>query len=152
MNQRFILSDGLFNSPKLREMPVSRVLYWTIICLDLKLPVGSSDACEHDGPPHNAQLILHQVGFTERTSRQAAGELLPRLSTLTVLNTAVYFCCTFPEVASAGISPASCPMVLGLSSSGFRRLRPSGILVKSVSPADTGVFRSCHRCALLRLP
>ena len=26
--------------------------------------------------------ILHQVGFTARTSRQAAGELLPRLSTL----------------------------------------------------------------------
>ncbi len=69
---------------KLREMSVSRVLYLTIICLGLKLPVGSSDACERDGPPHNAQLILHQVGFTERTSRQAAGELLPRLSTLTV--------------------------------------------------------------------
>ena len=27
--------------------------------------------------------ILHQMGFTARTSRQAAGELLPRLSTLT---------------------------------------------------------------------
>ena len=26
--------------------------------------------------------ILHQVGFTARASRQAAGELLPRLSTL----------------------------------------------------------------------
>ena len=36
-----------------------------------------------DGQPHASHCILHQVGFTSRTSRQAAGELLPRLSTLT---------------------------------------------------------------------
>ncbi len=30
---------------------------------------------------------------------------------------AVYFCCTFLRVASTGISPASCPAKLGLSSS-----------------------------------
>ena len=33
--------------------------------------------------PHVSHCILHQVGFTARTSRQAAGELLPRLSILT---------------------------------------------------------------------
>ena len=32
---------------------------------------------------HASLSILHQVGFTARTSRQAAGELLPRLSILT---------------------------------------------------------------------
>ena len=31
---------------------------------------------------HASLSILHQVGFTARTSRQAAGELLPRLSIL----------------------------------------------------------------------
>ena len=36
-----------------------------------------------DGQPHASHCILHQVGFTSRTSRQAVGELLPRLSTLT---------------------------------------------------------------------
>ncbi len=44
------------------------------------------------------------------------GGLLPRLSILTLLCKAVYFCCTFPRVASAGISPAPCPVKLGLSS------------------------------------
>ena len=36
-----------------------------------------------DGQPHASHCILHQVGFTSRTSRQAVGELLPRLSILT---------------------------------------------------------------------
>jgi hypothetical protein len=36
-----------------------------------------------DGQPQNVPSILHQVGFTERSSRHAAGELLPRLSILT---------------------------------------------------------------------
>ena len=35
-----------------------------------------------DGQPHASHCILHQVGFTSRTSRQAVGELLPRLSIL----------------------------------------------------------------------
>ena len=61
--------------------------------------------------------ILHQVGFASRTSRQAAGELLPRLSILTSQRDAVYFCCTFLGVASTGDYPAPCPMELGLSSS-----------------------------------
>ena len=33
---------------------------------------------------------------------QRDGKLLPYLSTLTVKNTAVYFCCTFLRVASTG--------------------------------------------------
>ena len=50
-----------------------------------------------------APFLLHQVGFTARTSRQAAGELLPRLSTLAPACTgAVSFCCTLLGVASTG--------------------------------------------------
>ena len=44
-----------------------------------------------------------------------AGELLPRLSILTAY-AAVYFCCTFPEVAFGGRYPLSCSLALGLSS------------------------------------
>ena len=57
---------------------------WVTIYLGLSLPAGSCDYQERDGPPLNALIpILHRVGFTGRTSRQAAGELLPRLSILT---------------------------------------------------------------------
>ena len=58
------------------------------------------------------------MGFTERTSRQAAGELLPRLSTLA-------FPCGSSRYISVALSLESpppavnrhpCPMVLGLSS------------------------------------
>ena len=53
------------------------------IYLGLKLPAGSSDYKERGGPPLNApNSILLRVGFTGRTSRHAAGELLPRLSIL----------------------------------------------------------------------
>ena len=44
------------------------------------------------------------------------GGLLPRLSILTALpcgNTAVYFCCTFLEVAFTGCYPAPCPAAPG---------------------------------------
>ena len=44
---------------------------------------------------------------------------------------AVYFCCTFPGVASAGRYPAPCPMELGLSSCGQTRTQPLGLLVKN---------------------
>jgi len=40
--------------------------------------------------------ILHRVGFTSRTSRQAAGELLPRLSILTRENPGGFFLLHFP--------------------------------------------------------
>ena len=84
------------------SVTVSRVLYWTAIYPGRALPRGSSDCGERGGPPTCLHCILHQVGFTSRTSYQAAGELLPRLSILTVLGTAVYFCCTFLGVASTG--------------------------------------------------
>ena len=110
------------------------------IYLDLKLPTGSSDYKERGGPPLNApNSILLRVGFTGRTSRHAAGELLPRLSILasnaknghfrSLSFGAVYFCCTFLGVASTGCYPAPCPMELGLSSYGPCRMRSHSLLV-----------------------
>jgi hypothetical protein len=55
-------------------------------------------------------------GLHRPASRHAAGELLPHLSTLTPrrrenprLQNAVYFCCTFLEVAFTGSYPAPLP-------------------------------------------
>ena len=59
--------------------------------------------------------ILLQMGFTEPDSRLSAGELLPRLSTLTGCP-AVSFCGTCLGVASTGRYPASCPAEPRLSS------------------------------------
>jgi len=96
---------------------VSRVLSWMVIYLDLQLPADSSDLTRKlGGPPYALPyLILLQMGFTEPVSRLTAGELLPHLSTLTI-KMAVYFCCTFLEVAFTGYYPASCPTEPGLSS------------------------------------
>ena len=50
-----------------------------------RLPGSATGRRRNEGPKadaHASLSILHQVGFTARTSRQAAGELLPRLSTL----------------------------------------------------------------------
>ena len=47
---------------------------------------------------------------------QKGGSLLHCLSTLTIINMAVYFCCTGLGVASTGRYPASYPMKPGLSS------------------------------------
>ena len=98
------------------EQEISRVLSSATIYLGQSLPRGSCDSRERSGPLLNAPIpILHRVGFAARFRRRSAGELLPRLSILTRFR-AVYFCCTFPGVASAGCYPALCPVVLGLSS------------------------------------
>ena len=78
-----------------------------------------------DGPSQSLFRFLLRAGFTSRTSRQAAGELLPHLSTLTSpthvpaktkslqkahsRGEAVSLCCTFPRVASGGRYPLSLP-------------------------------------------
>ena len=60
--------------------------------------------------------VLLRVGFTASVSRHTVGELLPHLSTLTCQRQAVYFCCTFLEVAFTRYYLAPCPVELGLSS------------------------------------
>ena len=60
-------------------------------------------------------------GLQGTLRRRSVGGLLPRLSILTA-KAAVYFCCTFLEVAFTGCYPAPCPVELGLSSHEARSL------------------------------
>ena len=54
---------------------------------------------------HRANVLflsaLHRIGFTDGVRLRPRGELLPRLSTLTE-KSAVYLCCTIPEVTLGG--------------------------------------------------
>jgi hypothetical protein len=94
--------------------PISRVLsFKTVIYLGVLLPTRSShllgeagSALALDATP---STVLLQIEFTGPNSSQSAGELLPRLSTLTTACVAVYFCCTFPKVAFGGRYPLSLP-------------------------------------------
>ncbi len=98
---------------------ISRVLYLTTIYLGQVLPPNSR---HHPGKRRASVIlpiwVLLRIGFTGPRSLLHAGELLPRLSTLTksIKLLAVYFCCTIPRVASGGRYPLSCPAELGLSS------------------------------------
>ena len=96
----------------------------TVIYLGGLLPNHSSHLLEND----RAGLcvlptVLLRIEFTASDSFQPTGELLPRLSILTdrgslrirqcglmgLPRSAVYFCCTFPEVAFGGRYPLSLP-------------------------------------------
>ena len=88
---------------------ISRVLYSTDIYLDLPLPTSSSHLPGTAGPAMCPSTVLLRIEFTERSSSQSAGELLPRLSTLTGTNPAVSLCCTCPEVAFGGRYPLFLP-------------------------------------------
>ena len=86
--------------------PVSRVLSWTAIYLGRALPRASSHL-HRDGRAGLVSLstVLLRIEFTAPTCLQAAGELLPRLSTLT----------TPPQspLASASVHrPGPCPGAL----------------------------------------
>jgi hypothetical protein len=108
--------------------PVSRILSWTAIYLGLPLPAGSSHLLRTTG---QAYMFSHGVA----PDRVYSGLLLPisravsylRLSTLTALSTAVYLCCTFPEVAFGGRYPLSCPVEPGLSSCTAFQLMPAAV-------------------------
>ena len=97
-------------------MTVSRVLYWTAIYPGRALPRGSSDCGGRGGPPSCLHSILHRVGFTSRASRQAAGELLPRLSILTARTRRFISVALSLESPPPAVSRHPCPAVPGLSS------------------------------------
>ena len=82
--------------------PVSRVLsFKAIIYLGGGLLRRSSHPSVFIQLMYHILSVLLRVGFTWPHSLLCAGELLPRLSILTV-KTAVYFCCTVPKVALGG--------------------------------------------------
>ena len=75
--------------------PVSRVLsFKAIICLGAELLLRSRHLSKL-WPSKPLLSVLLRIGFTGHSSLLYAGELLPRLSTLTCYQ-AVYLCCTFP--------------------------------------------------------
>ena len=64
---------------------ISRVLYWTVICLGLPLPTGSSHPLRTAG--HSLYVlttVLLRIEFTGPDSLQPASALLPHFSTLTL--------------------------------------------------------------------
>ena len=86
---------------------VSRVLsFKAIICLRLTLPQGFSHPSEYRRADAGEYLlllsVLLRIGFAGPCGSPHAGELLPRLSTLTCTRQAVYLCCTFPKVTLGG--------------------------------------------------
>ena|GEM_PF-4916277 len=91
-----------------------------IVANGLKPPpeCGRADLAIKRSPP----TVLLRIEFTAAFRLRAPGELLPRLSTLTLaIAKAVYFCCTCPKVAFGGRYPLSLPcgartfLVRGLS-------------------------------------
>ena len=78
------------------SVSVSRVLsFKAIICLGTELLLHSRHPSKL-WPSKPLLSVLLRIGFTGHSSLLYAGELLPRLSTLTCIKQAVYLCCTFP--------------------------------------------------------
>lgn len=75
-----------------------------------------------DGPSQSLFRFLLRAGFTSRTSRQAAGELLPHLSTLTRQACGISLL-HFPW----GRPRRPLAVILALWSSDFPRMRPFGV-------------------------
>ena len=142
----------------------------TIIPLGVSLPIHSSSQPENlGGPPSNTLLFdLAPSGvYLAGPVIRAAGALLPHPFTLTAspkrdpdvvhqrdgrhCRTRTWLstlCCTFHRVTPPGCYPASCPMVLGLSSPPKRRNHPAH-LFKHIDIAHrmrnyTGVPSSFH--------
>ena len=97
--------------------PVSRVLsFKTVIYLRRISLYGSSRPLDYRSDKPILSALL-RMGFTwHKALPQCRWAFTPPFHHYRY-KSAVYFCCTFLRVASTGISPASCPAKLGLSSS-----------------------------------
>ena len=119
---------------------ISRVLYQTIIYLDLMLPPDSSNLPETRRAIVSSLLGLASDGvYTAITVTSDAVSSYLAFSPLPDLQ-AVIFCCTGLRVASTGRYPASCPVKPGLSSpAAFRHLQPrlSVLLITDTFYHDT---------------
>jgi len=94
--------------------PVSRVLCWTVICLGLPLPTGSSHLLGRSGKPRHSKCQSPRGVAPDRvymTGQSPAGPwaLTPRFHPYRDNAAAVSLCCTFPEVAFGGRYPLSLP-------------------------------------------
>ena len=70
------------------------------------------------GRPYASSTVLHRIEFTAPQCSHAAGELLPRLSTLTPRAGRYFSVALFLKSPSAGVTRYPCPVVPGLSSHG----------------------------------
>ena len=114
---------------------ISRVLYLTIIYLDLLLPASSSNLPGTQRATVSSLFGLASDGVYTALSvtREAVSSYLA-FSPLPAKQ-AVIFCCTGLGVTSTGRYPASCPLKPGLSSpAAFRHLQPrlSVLLITTV--------------------
>ncbi len=118
----------------------------TAIYLGLPLLAGSSHLPGTAGPAICPSTVLLRIEFTGPSSSQSAGELLPRLSTLTVQRerklpeAAVSLCCTCPEVAFGGRYPLSLPYGARTFLTGDAFAFPCA----AVQPACRGYFTRFH--------
>ena len=95
---------------------VSRVLYLTIIYLDVLLPARSSHPGSGRANLHAPIPVLLRIEFTASRCSHVMGELLPRLSTLTVQVRRYISVALFLKSPSAGVTRYPCPVEPGLSS------------------------------------
>ena len=78
------------------SVTISRVLYWTVIYPGRASPRGSSDRGGRGGPPACLHASCTGWGLQRRPVTRFAGELLPRLSILTVPKGGGFFLLHFP--------------------------------------------------------
>ena len=103
--------------------PVSRVLSFKTVIYLRRISLHGSSRPSDYRPDKPILSALLRMGFTwHKALPQCRWALTPPFHPYPI-NRAVYFCCTFLRVASTGISPASCPVKLGLSSSAKNRCR-----------------------------
>ena len=97
--------------------PVSRVLsFKTAIYLDAPLPIRSSRLPGTIGPICCPSTALLRIEFTAMDCSQPSGELLPRLSTLTVQVRRYISVALFLGSPPADVIRYPCPVEPGLSS------------------------------------
>ena len=87
---------------------VSRVLSWTVIYLECTLPCISSRQSGRSGKPWSRSALL-RIEFTGPPCYHGARGALSTLTALCEHKTAVYLCCTIPEVTLGGRYPLSLP-------------------------------------------
>ena len=110
---------------------VSRVLSCTVIYLPLPSPARSSDihgVRRADNPMRRTPNLAASGVYMARRVTEASVSSYLAFPPLQKHVSAVYFCCTFLEVAFTWRYQAPCPMLLGLSSWRFRAPRPYNLL------------------------
>ena len=96
---------------------ISRVLYLTVIYLDVLLPARSSHPGSGRANLYAPIPVLLRIEFTAMSSFQSSSELLPHFSTLTIAERWRYISVAlFLKSPSAGVTRYPCPMEPGLSS------------------------------------